>query len=382
VAHSTTLGQGSVPSILLAERLARLSDLQHVLYSDSGSTAVEAAIKIALQYFHQNGEPERTGIASLEGAYHGDTLGAVAAAPVPAFHAAFKDFLGDGPVQLPFPDTYRGPHPGDDAATRDWALGKAQEILARHGKRLAVLIVEPMVQGVGGMRAMPKGYLAGLRALCDEHGVLLVADEVATGFGRTGKMFACHHEDVLPDLMAVGKGLSGGYLPLAATLASDAVFQGFMGRHEESRQLFHGHSFTGNQLGCAAALANIALLEPMLADVQEKSAWLDTRLAPWRDIPIVGNVTGLGFMRGVELVADKSTKEPFAATARAAQQVYLEAKARGMLARPYGNTGLFLPPLATPRDELATMSDLYEASLRAAARRLSPSAGIVLEVPR
>ncbi len=309
VAHTTTLGQGNVPSILLAERLARLSGLPRVFFS--------------------------------------------------------------GTVQLPFPDTYRGPKPDDPEATRDWALAAARNTFRTHGSNLAALIVEPMVQGVGGMRVMPPGYLTGLRQLCDEHGVLLIADEVATGFGRTGTMFACQHEGVVPDLMALGKGLTGGYMPLAATLASERIYEGFLGAHREGRQLFHGHSFTGNQLGCAAALANVDLLEPKIPEVISKAAWLDGRMQPWTDLPHVGTLTGMGFMRGVELVAGRARRTRFEPSARAGWQVYLEAKKRGMLARPYGNTALFLPPLGSTRRELEIMADIYEQALAAAMPALS-----------
>lgn len=366
VAHATLLGQASVPSILLAKRLAAHTGLPRVFFSDNGSTAVESALKMALQYWVQKGRPAKSRIASFDGAYHGDTLGAIAVAPVPAFHAAFERILPAAPIRLPWPDTVRGPHPRDGDATRDWALGEASRILTRHREELAAVLVEPMVQVVGGLRLMPKGYLAGLRKLCTEHDVLLILDEVATGFGRTGRMFAFQHEDARPDLLAIGKGVTGGYLPLAATLATEEVHSSFLGSHASRRAFYHGHSYSGNALGCAVALASLDLLERLLPNLQAKANWLASRLASFRSIPHVGDVRQCGLFVGFDLVRDAKSMEPFPWQTRASWSVYREAKKRGLLARPYASTGLFVPPLASTQAELTEMVRIYEQALWAA----------------
>lgn len=366
VAHSTLLAQAGEASILLARRLAHHTRMPRAFFSDNGSTAVESAIKMALQYWHLEGHQGKSRIASFDGAYHGDTLGAIAAAPVPEFHAAFRDVLGPGPVRLRWPDTTRGPHPRDPDATRDWALGLASDALSKHRKGLAAVVVEPLVQCVGGLRIMPPGYLRGLRQLCTESDVLLIADEVATAFGRTGTMLACEHEDVTPDLLALGKGLTGGYLPLAATMASDAVYEAFLGEHSDMRAFYHGHSYTGNALGCAVASANLDLLEGMLPGLPAKAEWLGSQVAPFSDLPFVGEVRHKGFLVGFDLVKDKRTMEPFAWQSRAGWAIHLEARKRGLLARPYASTGLFVPPIASTREELSAMLAIYHDATLAA----------------
>lgn len=393
VAHSTLLGQASEPSILLARRLAQHAGLPHVFFSDNGSTAVESAIKIALQFWHlEHGASNRkTRIASFDGAYHGDTLGAIAAAPVPEFHAAFAAVLPQAPIRLPWPDARKmsaevsRPLSGDSDVVA-WGLAEADAILSRHAHELAAVVVEPMVQFVGGLRIMPRGYLAGLRKLCTQHDVLLIFDEVATGFGRTGRMFAGDHEDVRPDLLALGKGITGGYLPLAATLATNEIYDAFLGDYADMRAFYHGHSYSGNQLACAAALANLDLLEPMLPSLPEKAAWLAKELESLRGLPFVGDVRSLGFAAGIDLVMDQTSRHAFPWASRAGWAVYKEALARGMIARPYASTALFVPPIATPHSELRAMLDIYcdaivaaEGKLASLARQAWPD---IEEVPR
>lgn len=384
VAHSTLLGQGSEPSIRLAAELARRSGLQRVFYSDNGSTAVEAALKLALQMWRQRGRPGKRRFASFDGAYHGDTLGAIAVAPVPDFHQAFLHLLPQPPLRLPWPDVTRGPHAGDPEATREWALHEADAVLRRHHGELAAVVVEPIVQFVGGLRIMPPGYLRGLRELCTTHDVLLLTDEVATGVGRTGAMFAQDLERVHADIMAVGKGLTGGYLPLAATLVAEEVHEAFLGLFEERRAFYHGHSYTGNALGCAAALANLELLDRLLPGLAAKADVLNEGLAPLENHPHVLEVRQVGLAAGVDLVADKRAREPFAWEARAGWCVHEEAKARGLLARPYASTGLLVPPLGSTPDELRRMAAIYRQAVDAATPRLRQLAAVrsaVNEVP-
>ena len=249
VAHSTMLGLSHPPAIELAERLVRLSPagLQRVFYSDSGSTAVEIALKMAYQWWAQRentvARPPRTTFIRLRDAYHGDTIGSVSVGGIDLFHACYRPLLFDSLAA----------EPGDAA--------HMAALLAEHGERVCAVVVEPLVQGAAGMLVHPAGYLRAVRELCDRHGVPLICDEVATGFGRTGRMFACEHEGVAPDLLCVAKGLTGGYLPLAATLTTERIYEGFLGAPEQQRTFFHGHTYTGNPLACAAALATLDVFE-------------------------------------------------------------------------------------------------------------------------
>src|SRR5437588_3243786 len=265
VAHSTMLGLSHEPAIELAERLVGIAPpgLTRVFYSDSGSTAVEIALKMAFQLWAQRGERQRTRFICLENAYHGDTVGAVSVGGIEQFHSLYRPLLFDA---------WRA-RAGD--------AEHLAELLERHSEQVAAVIIEPLVQGAAGMLMQPDGYLRRVRELCDAHGVLLICDEVATGFGRTGTMFACQQESVVPDLLCVGKGLTGGYLPLAVTLTSERVYDGFLGAFEEYRTFFHGHTYTGNPLACAAAVATLRTfreertLERMTPKVQLLRALLD-----------------------------------------------------------------------------------------------------------
>ncbi len=365
IAHATLLGQANVPAILLAERLVRIAPpgLRKVFYSDNGSGAVEAALKMAVQYWYQSGRPEKHRVLSFVGGYHGDTLGAVAVAPVPAFHEPFYPLLRD-PIQAPYPDRYDCP--GCRGPCRLECLNRLEELLRSHAHELAAVFVEPLVQGVGGIRVMPDGYLRALRELCTRYEVLLVADEVATGFGRTGRMFACDHEGISPDLMAVGKGITGGYLPLAATLATDRIYEAFLGEYAERKAFFHGHSYTGNPLGCAVALANLDLLEALLPQLPARERLIAHELERFRQLPFVGQVRQKGFMVGIELVGDPQRREPFPWEARAGWLVAWRARELGLLIRPYAHVVIFMPPLASTEAELQEMlALLYEAHQRA-----------------
>ena len=264
VAHTTLLGLASTPSILLAEKLVALAPpgLARVFFSDSGSTAVEVALKLAFQFQQLRGFPRRVKFLALRNAYHGDTIGSVSLGGIDTFHRVFQPLL--------FHTLRVNP-----------TIPELQQAFADHAHELAAFVLEPLVQGAAGILLQPPGFLREARALCHSHGVLLVADEVATGFGRTGTMFACDQEGVTPDLLTLAKGLSGGYLPVAATMATDEVFRQFLGLPEERLTFFHGHSFGGNALGCAAALASLDLFqrEQTLASLPPKIAALRARLS-------------------------------------------------------------------------------------------------------
>jgi adenosylmethionine-8-amino-7-oxononanoate aminotransferase len=343
VAHSTMLGLSHEPAIELAERLVAIAPrgLRRVFYSDSGSTAVEVALKMAYQWWAQRGEPERNGFVCLESSYHGDTLGAVSVGGIDTFHALYRPLLFD---------TLRA-RAGD--------ASDLAELLERHGSRIAAVIVEPLVQGAAGMLMQPRGYLRAVRELCDRYGVLLICDEVATGFGRTGRMFACDHEDVSPDLLCVGKGLTGGYLPLAATLTSERIYEGFLGRPEEHKTFFHGHTYTGNPLACAAAVATLELfdrertLELLAPKIELLARTLAHRVAI---LPAVAEVRQRGFMVGIELEAGDPD-------ARLGHRVTLAARRRGAIIRPLGDVLVLMPPLSIREAELARLVAVTASSI-------------------
>jgi adenosylmethionine-8-amino-7-oxononanoate aminotransferase len=346
VAHSTMLGLSHAPAIKLAKRLVELAPvgLERVFFSDNGSTACEIALKMAYQWHHQRGEWWRSGFVCLRDSYHGDTLGSVSVGGIELFHSLYRPLLFD---------VWQA-EPGDAASLR--------AILAENAERCAAVIVEPLVQGAAGIHVMPDGYLRAVRELCDEFGVLLICDEVATGFGRTGTMFACEQEDVTPDLMCVAKGLTGGYLPLAATLTTERIYEGFLGRHEQFRTFFHGHTYTGNPLACAAALATLRVfdqertLERLQAKIALLGELLDEHVAR---LPAVREVRHRGFMVGIEL-------QGFPVEARIGHRVTLEARARGAIIRPLGDTVVLMPPLSIQPAELRRLVEITAAAIGAA----------------
>jgi adenosylmethionine-8-amino-7-oxononanoate aminotransferase len=285
VAHSTLLGIAHPPAILLARRLVELAPpgLNKVFYSDNGSTAVEVALKIAFQFWRNRGRHRKQRFLKLGGAYHGDTLGAVSVGGIPLFHEIYRPLLFDT-LEAPAPYCYRCEHRED---CRDQCLSRLEDLVATHQQELAAVILEPVMQGAAGMIPQPPGYLARVRDVTRRHDVLLIADEVAVGFGRTGKMFACEHEGVSPDLLCLAKGITGGYLPLAATLATEAVYQAFLGEYDEFKTFFHGHTYTGNPLGAAVGLASLEIFsrDRVLASLQAKIRHLSKRLEAMADLP-------------------------------------------------------------------------------------------------
>jgi adenosylmethionine-8-amino-7-oxononanoate aminotransferase len=369
IAHSTMLGLSNIPAIELARKLIALAPrgLTRVFYSDNGSTAVEVALKMAFQYWQARGGDyaKKTKFVHLGQAYHGDTLGAVSVGGIPLFHAQYRPLLVPG-FEAPAPYCYRCPLKLTFPKCR-WACADAAEaIFARHHHEIAALIVEPMLLGAGGMIVMPEGYLKRLRALCSRFKILLIADEVATGFGRTGRMFACEHENVAPDLMAISKGLTGGYLPLAATLTTERIYRAFLGRYEELKSFFHGHSYTGNPLGCAVGFANLELFdrERILTRLKPKITELRRLLAPLREMPHVGDIRQFGFVAGIELVRDRATKEPYTLAERVGMRIADEARRRGLILRPLGNIIVLMPPLSTNMRELSRMVRILAHAIR------------------
>ncbi len=359
VAHTTLLGQGNAVASVLARRLVEVTPqgLDRVFLSDSGATAVEIALKAAIQWFANQGE-KRDKILGFTNNYHGDTMGAMSVAPDPVFHWPFLDAAAA--ARLPYPywfhqsDRYRRRRRSAAADT----LASLQQLFAgAKPTRSPATIVEP-VEGAGGIRPAPVGFLAELRRVCDAHDVLLIVDEVATGFGKTGAMFACEAEGITPDLMTLGKGLTGGYLPVAATMATNRVFEQFLG--ERRNTLFHGHCFTGNQLGCAVALASLDLMPAVMEAVPAKVDRLWERAEKLWDLPLVNDVRGRGLMLGVELGLDHAARTPIPAEKLAGYRVTDRARELGLLVRPIGNTVIFMPPVGAPLEVIDEMFDLLE----------------------
>ena len=363
VAHSTLLGLASVPSIELAEALARIAPegLSRVFYSDSGSTAVEVALKMAYQYWQQRGRPEKTRFAALAEAYHGDTVGSVSVGGMELFHGIFRGLLFEV-ERLPSPTPYHWTGGGDALAG---ALRAAERLLEEKGSTLAAVVIEPLVQGAAGMWMHPPGYLRAMAELCRKHEVLLVCDEVATGFGRTGTMFAVEQEDVRPDFLCLAKGLSGGYVPLAATLTTDRIYEAFLGEFASARTFFHGHTFTGNPLACAAALASLRLFETerVLERVRRTAEVLRPKLAAIAELERVGDVRQRGLMVGIELVRDRRTKEPYAYAERIGHRVCLALRKRGILLRPLGPVVVMMPPLSLTEAEAVRLGDAVREAI-------------------
>ncbi|NLF07855.1 MAG: adenosylmethionine--8-amino-7-oxononanoate transaminase, partial [Pirellulaceae bacterium] len=373
VAHVTNLGASNPTTIRLAKRLVDIAPrgLNHVFFSDDGATAVEVAVKMAFQYWRQRSDPrpEKQCYVALGEAYHGDTLGSVSVGGVERFHAMFDPLLFET-IRVPTPDSYRAP-PGvaaDDLCKHH--LEQLERVLAEHHRRIAALVVEPLVQGAAGMIMHPPGYLRGARDLTKKYDVLLIADEVAVGFGRTGKMFACEQEGVSPDLLCLAKGITGGYMPLAATMATDEIWNAFLGDYAESKTFFHGHTYGGNPLGAAAAIAALDVFEQerTLEKLPAKIARLGEHLARIARLPHVGDARQRGLIGAVELVKDVAAKEPFPWTEKRGMRVCDFARGRGVWIRPLGNVIVVMPPLAISLEQLDAVMEAVAEGIPAATR--------------
>ena len=364
IAHSTLLGLGSGPSIELAEELVKISPdgLAKVFYSDSGATAVEIAIKIAFQYWRNLGATRRRRFVALRQSYHGDTVGSISVGGIKTFHEIFGPLTFEADfAETPLP--YR--FDGSAEQCRDHCLADLKGILQRQEGEIAAIVVEPLVQGAAGMIVHPSGFLAGVRRLADKYDVLLIADEVATGFGRTGTMFACEQEQVSPDIMCVGKGLTGGYLPVAATLTSERVFEAFLAEPIRSTTFYHGHTYTGNALGCAAAVANLEVFEKerTIEGLTEKTELIGEHLAGIAKLEHVGDVRQKGMMAGIELVEDKERAESFAVERRIGARLCQRIRQRGLMLRPLQDVIVVMPPLAIEMDVLDELMATVEAGI-------------------
>jgi len=352
IAHTTLLGLASPPSIELAEALLAAAspdgNLTRVFYSDSGSEAVEIAAKMAYQYWQNRGQRDRRGFIAIREGYHGDTIGSVSLGGIDLFHKMYGPLLFETIfVASPCPQF----HPAGEDAGRA-VLAEIEVALKTHAGTICAVTLEPLIQGAGGMLTHPPGFLSKLRDLTRRYDVLLIADEVATGFGRTGRMFACHHEDVGPDLMCVAKGITGGYLPLAATLASEEIFGAFLGPVEAGKTFYHGHTYTGNALACAVGLASLKRFETagVLEAMGPKIDLIARRLAEMRQLPHVARTRQCGFMVGIDLARPDGS--PLDAAARTGAAVCAAARSRGIIIRPLGDTIVLMPAPAMDAETL------------------------------
>ncbi len=355
ISHSTLLGITNPPAAELAKELIDICPpgLKKVFYSGDGASAVEVAIKMAFQYWQNKGKSEKKKFLCLDNGYHGDTLGAVSVGGIDIFHKTFAPLLFET-FRAPSYYCYRCPlnktYPSCNIACAD-ELGK---ILEENNEEIAAVIFEPYVQAAGGMIVSPEGYLKKVRDYCDKYDVLMILDEVATGFGRTGKMFACEHEDVTPDMLVLGKGLTGGYLPLSATITTQKIYDEFLGNYDEYKTFFHGHSYAGNPLSCAASRGNLKAFENnnTLEKLQYKIDYLEKELKEFEGLEHVGNVRNKGFMVGIELVQDKENKTPYKSNLKMGSKVADKALEDEVLLRPLGDVVVLMPPLGIEMDDL------------------------------
>ena len=367
IAHSTFLGLSHVPGIELAEKLIQIAPtgLQRVFYSDDGATAVEIALKMAVQYRQLTGETSRTRFASLVEAYHGDTVGSMGVGFSETFHRFHRSLLVPA-LRLNPPHVFRCFKRMSEEDALKSAIQEAGEKLTQEKDSLAALIIEPLMQGAAGMWSQPASYVKALSEICRKNRILFIADEVATGFGRTGKMFACDHAGVKPDILCVAKGITGGYLPLAATLTTEEIFSAFLGKYEEFKTFFHGHTYTGNPLGCAVALASLELFkqEMILERMQPKIEYLKRRLEQeFLPLAHVSDIRQWGFMVGIELVEDKENRKSYSTEKRVGHKVILEAGKRGVMIRPLSDVIVLMPPLTIHDSELKTLLDVTHESI-------------------
>ncbi|MFN3648304.1 MAG: adenosylmethionine--8-amino-7-oxononanoate transaminase [Armatimonadota bacterium] len=358
LAHSTMLGLTHPLAAELAARLVRIAPtgLQRVFYSDSGSEAVEIALKMTYQYWRHRGQEQRSRYIGLSEGYHGDTVGAVSIGGIPLFHGIFRRLLFEA---------HFAPCPAQFSTAEEAAEGM-EALLREHGDTVAAVVVEPLIQGAGGMLVHPRGYLRRVRELCDRYGTLLIVDEVATGFGRTGRMFACEHEEVSPDLMCVAKGITGGYLPLAATLTTEEIYSAFLGDFAERKTFYHGHSYTGNPLACAAAVANLEIFERerVIDGLAPKIDRVREGLRRFRELPHVAEIRQCGLMIGIELAADPARGEPYPWQEAVGARVCMRARELGMITRPLGDVVIFMPPLASTEADLDAMLEILYRAIR------------------
>jgi adenosylmethionine-8-amino-7-oxononanoate aminotransferase len=353
--------------VVLAKMLIDISpkSLSRVFYSDNGSTSVEIALKMAYQYWQQKGEKKRKKFISFTNGYHGDTIGSVSVGGIDIFHKVYRPLLFKT-YKSPSPYCYRCPLKLEKESCRQACVKKFEEIVKKHKDEICAVLIESVVQGAGGIIVQPEGFLSSIYKIAKENGLLFAVDEVAVGFGRTGSMFACEREKIEPDFLCLAKSVTGGYLPLAATLTTDEVFEGFFGQIEDYRTFFHGHTYTGNPLACSVAIENLNLYkkENILENLQKKIVFLNNGLEKFKNLSHVGEVRQAGFMVGIELVKNKKTKQPFHVKEKIGHKVIMEARKKGAIIRPLGDVIVLMPPLAIEEDLLQELIDITYESIK------------------
>jgi adenosylmethionine---8-amino-7-oxononanoate aminotransferase len=370
VAHTTNLGLSNPTTVEFARRLVEIAPpgLEKVFFSSEGSSAIEAALKMAFQYWLQADPPQpaRTRFVAIGEAYHGDTLGAIGVGGVDRFTAMFAPLTFEA-LRLPSPGG-PCPHTGRPAPALDESLAALDRILTDHASSVAAIIMEPIVQAAAGIYVHPPGFLRGVADLAHRHDVLLILDEVATGFGRTGTMFACEQEGVSPDFLCLAKGLTAGYLPMAATLATERVWNAFLGSHADRRTFFHGHTYGGNPLAAAVGIASLDVFrdERVLESLPPKIARLQEQVARLAELAHVGHVRQRGLVAGLDLVADKASGRAYPWQEKRGTRACLAARAHGALLRQLGDTVVLMPPLSITLDEIDTLAAAAEAGIREA----------------
>lgn len=335
-------------------------------FSDNGSASVECALKMAFQYQYQCGHPERTRFMCLSDGYHGETIGALSVGALDLYAKIYKPMLMET-IQIEAPDCYRCKYGKCRDCCSCECFVRAEEAFAEHGSETCAVIVEPLLQGSAGMRIYPPLYLKKLRELCDRYGILFIADEIATGFGRTGKMFACDHAGVTPDIMCVSKGLTGGYMPMSITITTNEIYDAFYADYSSGRAFMHSHTYSGNPLGCSAAIAVQGILQntPVLEDAQRRAVYLHNKLTEtFGDNPHVGEIRHIGLINAIELVEDRKSKKGFDSSLRMGYQIYRKALTKGLLLRPLGNVLYFNPPLIINEEEIDLAAERCASAVR------------------
>lgn len=347
ISHSTLLGVTNPPASILAKKLIDIAPkgLKKVFYSGDGASAVEVALKMAFQYWLLKDKPAKQKFVCLKDGYHGDTLGAVSVGGIDLFHSTYKPLLFKS-FQISSYDS------------SDETIKELEDLLSRKSDEIAALIIEPYVQTAGGIKVARKGYLIDVRRICDKYNILLLVDEVATGFGRTGEMFACNHDGITPDILILGKGLTSGYLPLSATITTQDIFDTFLGDYDELKTFFHGHSYSGNPLSCATAIANLEIFdeEKTISTIKASIRILDDQLKEFKGLKHVSDIRSKGLMAGIDLQKDPKKNIPYQLNERIGKKVCDMARYEGVLIRPLGDTIVIMPPVSIKEKELKKLT--------------------------
>ena len=349
------------PAVELAQRLIELAGepFSKVFYSDDGSTAVEVAIKMAYQYWYQKGKPEKKHFVSMTESYHGDTLGSVSVGGIDIYKKIFSPLVFET-LKVSAPYCYRCPKGCNQGDCAIECFSEVEELFEKRHNEIAAMIVEPLVQGAAGMRVYPSEYLTRLRKLCDKYDILLIDDEVAMAFGRTGKYFAFEHAGIKPDIFCVAKGITAGYIPLAATITTDKIYNAFYDDFSSLKTFYHGHSFTGNPVACAIAVENLKIMqeERIVENLTPKINKLKSCLEKFKALEHAGDIRHIGMIGAIELVKDKKTGEPYPFTDRTGHRVFKSALKKGAVLRPIGNVIYFMPPLIITEEEIEELTDI------------------------